>query len=84
MIMVTELVIKLLDSVNFYWFSNHLLSNVLFFKYSDVYSYVMEKKENLNISALCKCIGHCIMRFMLSHEAAVWRRDHGLSLWQGI
>lgn len=77
MIMVTELVVKLLDSVNFYWFSNCLLSNVLF-------SDVMKKKENLSKGALCKCVAHCIMRFMLSHEAAVWRRDCGLSLWQGI
>lgn len=45
MIRVTELVVKLLDSGNFYWFSNCLLSNVSF-------SDVMKKNENLNKSAL--------------------------------
>lgn len=74
-IMVTELVIKLLDSVNF----------LLVFKLSPVQCFICWcYKKNLNKGALCKCVGHCIMRFKLSHEAAVWRTGCGLSLWQGI
>lgn len=77
MIMVTELVIKLLYSVNF----------LLVFKLSPIQCFILwcyKKNENLNKSALCKCVGHCIMKYMLSHEAAMWRRDCGLSLWQGV
>lgn len=58
MIMVTKLVIKLCGSVNFCWFWSCLLSNVLF-------SDVTKRKQNLNKNAFCKCVGHCIVRFVI-------------------
>lgn len=55
--------------------------SLLFFKLSPVQllSFSDVKKKSF-----VNNIGHCIMRFILFHKAAVWRRDCGLSLWQGI
>lgn len=57
MVMVTELVVKLLDS-----------EFLLVIKLSPVQCFILwchEKNENLNKSALFKCVGHCIMRFVI-------------------